>query len=174
MTHKGQHLQHWHPPSLPTAKQFQLSFTFHLLFQGETSMDLLQFCLHGQPTDISLQMSAVHHADAKHYECDVLRLRAHQAPPPSSCSQGLVGCGWLLLLVLKYNFAQRLWGPVSTFWRNQGNVFIAAGWFFYAQKYLTESKANSLCKEHIMSLHQFTYFLFRIYISINVNCLTSS
>lgn len=55
-------------------KEFRFSFTFHLLLQGEASMDLFQFCLHGQPTNVGLQVGAVHHADAEHYECDVLWL----------------------------------------------------------------------------------------------------
>lgn len=82
-------------------------------------MDLLQLGLHGQPADVGLQVSAVHHADAEHYQCDVLGLRAHQAPPPASCTRGLVGRGRLLLLVLKDHFAEWLRGPTSTFWRNK-------------------------------------------------------
>lgn len=71
-------------------------------------MDLLQFRLHGQPTDVGLQVCAVHHADTEHDECDVLRLGAHQAASPPPCSWRLGGSGGLLLLVLKDHFTERL------------------------------------------------------------------
>lgn len=82
-------------------------------------MDLLQLGLHGQPADVGLQVGAVHHADAEHYQRDVLGLRAHQAPPPAACARGLVGSGRLLLLVLKDHFAERLRGPASGFCRDE-------------------------------------------------------
>lgn len=81
-------------------------------------MDLLQLGLHGQPADVGLQVGAVHHADAEHYQRDVLRLRAHQAPPPAACARGLVGSGRLLLLVLEDHLAEWLRGPASGFWRD--------------------------------------------------------
>lgn len=83
-------------------------------------MDLLQLSLHGQPADVGLQVGAVHHADAEHYERDVLGLSAHQAPPPPACARGLVGRGGVLLLVLKDYFTERLRGPTSTFCRKGG------------------------------------------------------
>lgn len=157
--------QHWNPLSLTRVKEFRLSFTFHLLLQGEASMDLLQFCLHGQPTNVGLQVSAVHHADAEHYECDMLRLWADQAPPPSACSQGLVRRGWLLLLVLKYNLAQWLWGPVCTFWGNQGNTGCSVKLKLTSRPLQEDDLyAILLCREQIMSLHQPIYCYIRIYI----------
>ena len=44
-------------------------------------MDLLELSLHCKPANVGLQVGAVHHADAEHYECDMLGLRAHQATP---------------------------------------------------------------------------------------------
>lgn len=123
-------------------------------------MDLLQFCLHGQPTNVGLQVGSVHHADAEHYECDVLRLWAHQAPPPSACSQGLVRRGWLLLLVLKYNLAQWLRGPVCTFWGNQGNTRCSVKLKVASQPLQEDDLcAMLLFKEQIMSLHQPTHLI---------------
>lgn len=58
-----------------------LRLTFHLLLQCEASVDLLELRLHGEPSDVGLQVCAVHHADAEHDERDVLRLGAHQAAP---------------------------------------------------------------------------------------------
>lgn len=87
--------------------------TFHLLLQGETSMYLLQFCFHGQPADVRLQVCAVHHANAEHDERDVLRLGAHKAASPSTCTGRLAGCVGILLLILKYHFTERLRGVTS-------------------------------------------------------------
>lgn len=87
--------------------------TFHLLLQGETSMYLLQFCFHGQPADVRLQVCAVHHADAEHDERDVLRLGAHKAASPSTRTGRLAGRVGVLLLILKYHFTERLWGVTS-------------------------------------------------------------
>ena len=77
-------------------------------------MDLLQLGLHGQPTDVRLQVGAVHHADAEHYEGDVLGLGAHQAASPPARPRGLVGRGLVLLLVLENDFAERLRGSMPT------------------------------------------------------------
>lgn len=82
-------------------------------------MDLLQLSLHGQPADVGLQVGAVHHANAEHYERDVVGLRADQTPPPATCTERLVGRGWFLLLVLKDHFAQWLRGAISTLCRNE-------------------------------------------------------
>lgn len=71
-------------------------------------MDLLELSLHGEPSDVSLQVGAVHHADAEHYQRDVLGLGAHQATPPPSRTRGLIGRVGVLLLVLKDDFAERL------------------------------------------------------------------
>lgn len=92
--------------------------TFHLLLQREAPVDLLQLGLHGQASDVGLQVRAVHHADAEHDERDVLRLGADQATAPAPGARRLVGRGRLLLLVLEDHLAERLRRPASTFWRH--------------------------------------------------------
>lgn len=82
------------------------AFTFHLLLQRETSMDLFQLSLHGQPANVCLQVGAIHHANAEHYEGNVLWFRAHQAPPSPTCTWRFVGGGGVLLLVLKDDFTE--------------------------------------------------------------------
>lgn len=79
-------------------------------------MDFLELRLHGQPADVGFQVGAVDHANAEHDECDVLRLRAHQATPAAASGGRLVGRVRVLLLVLKDDFAERLRGPASPFW----------------------------------------------------------
>lgn len=79
-------------------------------------MDLLQLGLHGQPANVGLQVGAVHHADAKHDECDMLWLGAHQATAATAGTRRLIRRVWVLLLVLKDNFAELLGGPASPFW----------------------------------------------------------
>lgn len=71
-------------------------------------MYLLQFCFHGQPADVRLQVCAVHHADAEHDERDVLRLGAHKAASPSTRTGRLAGRVGVLLLILKYHFTEWL------------------------------------------------------------------
>lgn len=102
---KKQLIQH---TNLLPCTHTDLCLTFHLLLQSEASVNLLELGLHGQPTDVGLQVGAVHHADAEHYERDVLGFRAHQAASPPACTRGLVGRGGVLLLVLKDHFAERL------------------------------------------------------------------
>lgn len=79
-------------------------------------MDFLQFCLHGQPADVCLQVRAVHHADAKHYEGDVLGLGAYQAAASPAYPQRLVGRGGFLLLILEDDFTEQVRGEASTFY----------------------------------------------------------
>lgn len=77
-------------------------------------MDSLQFRLHGQPPDVSLQVGSVHHADSKHYESDVLGLRSHQTALPLRVSA-------VLLLVLKHHPTSRF-GWASNAYKNTNEV----------------------------------------------------
>lgn len=88
--------------------------TFHFFFQGETAVDSLQFRLHGQPPDVSLQVGSVHHADSKHDESDVLGLRSHQAALPLRVPA-------VLLLVLKHHSTSRV-GRASNTYENAKEV----------------------------------------------------
>lgn len=73
--------------------------TFHLLLQCEAAMNPLQLGLHCEPTNVRLQVCAVHHADPEHDQGDMLGLRCHQAALPLRFCHTVI-----VLFVLKHHF----------------------------------------------------------------------
>lgn len=81
--------------------------TFHLLLQCETAMNPLQLGLHREPTDVRLQVCAVHHADPEHYQGDMLGFCCHQATLPLCLCHTVI-----VLFILKHHFTGWLcWAP---------------------------------------------------------------
>lgn len=56
--------------------------TFHFFLKCKTAMNPLQFRFHCQPTNVCLQVCAVHHANPKHYQSNMLRFSSYQTTFP--------------------------------------------------------------------------------------------